>query len=316
MKTKHLFFLLLFLFAFTPNYSQNIIRTQTSDSINYWAKKNTIGFDMNEIAFVNWSAGGNNAISGLIKGNFTREYKKGTTKWSNELIMRYGLNKQDGIEMRKTDDVFQFNSTLGYQNDTISHWYHSAKFNFLTQFTNGYAYPNTTLAISKPFAPSYTFLGVGAEYINQKEKLNMYFSPMTFKNTLVLDQRLANQGAFGVKGAEYDTNGNLIHEGRKSKTELGFLTTAKYTATVLKNINTENRLALYTDYLNNFGNIDVMWQLQTDMIVNEYIKANIGITLVYDDDVKTKKQIDNQQVILGPKVQLKEMMGIGVNYNF
>jgi hypothetical protein len=32
--------------------------------------------------------------------------------------MRYGLNKQDGVELRKTEDAFQFNSTLGYRKDT------------------------------------------------------------------------------------------------------------------------------------------------------------------------------------------------------
>jgi hypothetical protein len=29
--------------------------------------------------------------------------------------VRYGLNKQDGIELRKTEDVLQFNSALGYR---------------------------------------------------------------------------------------------------------------------------------------------------------------------------------------------------------
>jgi hypothetical protein len=66
------------------------------------------------------------------------------------LIVRYGLNKQDGIELRKTD-VLQFNSALGYRKDTLSNWYHTAKFNFNTQFTDGYAYPNTE--VSKRFAP-------------------------------------------------------------------------------------------------------------------------------------------------------------------
>lgn len=44
------------------------------------------------------------------------------------------------------------------------------------------------------------------------------------KNTLVLDQTLANQGAFGVDKAIYDpVTGELIREGKNSRTELGFL---------------------------------------------------------------------------------------------
>ncbi len=281
-----------------------------------WTKKNMIGFDINEIAFVNWSAGGVSSVSGLLKTNFSRIYNKKNIKWGNELIMRYGLNKQDGIELRKTDDVFQFNSTFGYRRDTLSNWYHSAKFTFNTQFTNGYNYPNTDLPISRAFAPAYTFLGIGAEYSNKEKKINLYISPLTMKNTLVLDQRLADQGAFGVDKAVYDVDGNLLRHGKRSRTELGMLFTSHYKAELFKNILLENRLNLYTDYLNNFGNIDVDWQLQLDLVVNQYVKANIGFNMIYDDDIKAKEQRDGEQVTLGPKVQLKQMLGVGMVYSF
>jgi hypothetical protein len=51
---------------------------------------------------VNWNAGGTSSISGLLKGKFNRVYTKDNYNWTNELIVRYGLNKQDGIELRKT----------------------------------------------------------------------------------------------------------------------------------------------------------------------------------------------------------------------
>lgn len=284
--------------------------------VSHWTKKNTLGFDLNQIAFVNWSAGGVSSISGLLKGIFVRKYDNQTTKWSNELIVRYGMNKQDGIEFRKTDDAFQFMSTFGYRKDTLSNWYHSAKLNFNTQFTEGYEYPNIDMSISGPFAPAYTFLGVGAEYSNKKRLINIYLSPMTLKNTLVLNQRLADQGAFGVNPATYDNDGFLISKGERSKTEFGFLLTTHYKKEIFKNINFENRLSFYSDYLNKFGNIDVDWQLQFDLIVNEYVKANIGAQVIYDDDIKTKKEIDGQQVTTGPRIQLKQMLGIGLEYNF
>lgn len=285
--------------------------------VSHWEKKNVIGFDLNEIAFVNWSAGGNSAISGLIKGTLTRKYENGNVKWLNELIVRYGVSKQDGVELRKTDDAFQFNSTFGYRRDTTSNWFHSAKFNFNTQFTSGYAYPNTDLAISKPFAPAYTFLGVGAEYNNKKYNLQVYISPLTLKNTLVLDQRLANQGSFGVQKAVYDAvTGALISEGKNSRTELGFLFTSGYKKELFKNINFENKLNLYTDYINNFGNIDVDWQVQLDFIVNKYVRANINTHLIYDHDIKAKEEVNGQQVIVGPKVQFKQMLGVGLIYSF
>jgi hypothetical protein len=54
---------------------------------------------------VNWNAGGTSSVSGLLKTKFNRAYNTDNYNWSNELIMRYGLNKQDGIELRKTDDA-------------------------------------------------------------------------------------------------------------------------------------------------------------------------------------------------------------------
>jgi len=316
MKTNHFLIGFFLLIIHLNCYPQKIITTKNTDTISNWKKKNTVGFDLTEIAFINWSAGGTSSISGLLKGNFTRLYLRDNIKWHNELIVRYGMNKQDGIEMRKTDDALLFNSTFGYRQDTLSNWYHSAKFSFNTQFTNGYAYPNTDLAISKPFAPAYTFIGIGAEYANKEKHIVIYISPLTLKNTLVLDQRLANQGAFGVKGATYDVDGNLIAGGEQSKTELGFLVTSKYKSEIFKNINLENRLSLYSDYINKFGNIDVDWQLQLDLVVNEYVKANVGTHLIYDNDIKAKKEVAGEQVNVGPKVQLKQMLGVGMVYNF
>ncbi len=304
---------ILLLVGTTTLYSQ---KTITADSISNWKKTNVVGFDISQIAFLNWNAGGNNSISGLLKGNFTRKYETKKSKWLNELIVRYGINKQDGVEWRKTDDVFQVNSTFGYRNDSISNWFYSAKFNFNTQFTNGYSYPNTEIAISKPFAPAYLFFGLGAEYANKEKKLTVYVSPLTLKNTMVLDQTLANQGAFGVTKAIFDSAGNVLVEGKKSRTELGFLLTSAYKREVFKNMHLENRLSLYSDYINNFGNVDVDWQLQLDMIVNQYVRANIGTHLIYDDDIKAKEEIDGKQVTVGPKVQLKQLLGVGLVYEF
>ena len=284
--------------------------------LTYWNKKNTLGFDISQIAFVNWNAGGASSISGLMKGNFYRNYSKGNLNWSNELIFRYGINKQQGENIRKTDDAFQINSTFGYRTEENSNWFHSAKFNFNTQFTNGFAYPNTRRAISKPFAPAYIFMGVGAENINKEKNRIFYISPFTFKTTLVLDQTLANQGAFGVDKAVFDINNNLISEGKQSRMELGFLFTSTFKKEIFKNIIFENRLSLYSDYINRFGNIDVDTDLQFVLMVNQYVKANIGAQIIYDDDIKSKKEIAGVQVTQGPKTQIRQAISIGIEYVF
>lgn len=324
MITKALFlYLPFFVLLFSANmFPQKIITTLGGsrkvelDTLSHWVKKNRIGFDISEIAFVNWNAGGNSSVSGLIKGRFNRTNTKDKYSWTNELIVRYGLNKQDGIELRKTEDAMQLNSTLGYRKDTLSNWYHTAKFNFWTQFTDGFAYPNKEMSISRPFAPAYIFLGIGAEYATKDKHKLLYLSPFTSKTTMVLDQILANQGSFGVKKAIYDLNRNLIAEGEKSKVELGFLLTGFYKKEIVKNIIIENRISLYSDYINKFGNIDVDNDLSLELVVNEHVKTNIGIHIIYDDDIKAKEEVNGEQVTVGPKLQLKQVLGLGIVYDF
>ena len=312
---KKILFITVFVFS-TASFSQ-IIRTKKTDTISHWKKSNKVGIDFTQITFLNWSAGGNNSISGLAKGQFIRNYLNDNKKWDNELIVRYGINKQESQDVRKTDDQINLNSTLGYRRDTISNWYYGGKFSFLTQFANGYSYPNVAQAISKPFAPAYIFLGVGAEYSRKDLGFNIYLSPLTQKTTLVLDRRLSNSGAFGVDKAVYDETGTtIVKNGKRHRTELGALINSQYKTKIMTNINLDTRATLYTDYLNDFGNIDVDWQLGIEMIVNKYVRANLGTHLLYDNDIKNKREVAGVQITEGARIQWKQLIGVGLEYTF
>lgn len=312
---KRILFITVLFFS-TISFSQ-IIRTEIPDTLSHWKKVNKVGLDFTQITFLNWSAGGNNSISGLAKGQFIRNYLNDNKKWDNELIVRYGINKQESQDIRKTDDQINLNSTLGYRKDTISNWYYGGKFSFLTQFANGYSYPNVDKAISKPFAPAYIFLGIGAEYSRKDLGFNLYLSPLTQKTTLVLDRRLSNSGAFGVEKAIYDETGTIIiKNSKRHRTELGALITSQYKTKIMSNVNLDTRATLYTDYLKDFGNIDVDWQLGIEMIVNKYVRANLGTHLLYDNDIKNKREVDGVQITEGPRVQWKQIIGVGLEYKF
>ena len=282
--------------------------------ISFWTKTNSLGLDINQGTFSNWSAGGYSSISGIVKGDFTRKYEKGRTVWLNELKIRYGLNKQENVELRKTDDVLSLNSAFGYKSSVKSNWYYSAKLTINTQMANGYAYPNVEKPISRWFAPAYVFVGIGAEYFNKGFKA--YISPITLKSTLVLDAALANKGEFGVEGGIFVFFFNLLKAGKKSRNELGFLFTSEWKKELFKNVALKNNLTLYTDYLNNFGNVDVDWQLQLEMKVNSAVKATLGGHLIYDDDIKNKRDVNGTQITEGPRVQFKQLLSVGLIYNF
>lgn len=292
--------------------------TNTDSLLLYWTEKNTFGVNLSEVAFVNWNSGGNNSVSALFHANFQRNFEKDLTIWKNSASMRYGINAQEGREIRKTEDELRLNSSFGFRKDSTSNWYYSGKFSFNTQFANGYKYPDTEVEISRFMAPGYTFLGAGTEFSHPEEDLTVYLSPITFKSTFVLDQKLANEGMFGVEPAVTDELGNILKEGENVRTEFGFLVTSGFSKEVFDNIDLNNQLSLYSDYLNKFGNVDVDWQLAVNMKVNDFVKANVGTHIRYDDDVKFKEDTNNDGKLetSGPRIQLKQMLGVGVVYEF
>lgn len=306
-----------FVYSRVPRANSQIMYDGLSPNksgLSFWKKTNSLGLDINQGTFSNWSAGGYSSVSGIVKGDFNRTYEKGRTMWVNELKVRYGLNKQENVELRKTDDVLSINSSFGYKSSVKSNWYYSAKMTLNTQMANGYAYPNVEDPISRAFAPAYLFVGIGAEYF--KNDFKAYISPVTLKSTLVLDEVLANKGEFGLDGGIFDAEGNLIKPGKKSRNELGFLFTSEWKKSIMKNVLLKNNLTLYTDYLNNFGNVDVDWQLTLEMKVNSLLKATLGGHLIYDDDIKNKRDVNGVQITEGPRVQFKQLLSVGLVYNF
>ena len=288
------------------------------EKINYWTKVNKVGLNLNEVAFVNWSSGGNNSVSALLHANFSRKFKKELLLWTTNAGIKYGVNAQEGREVRKTEDQLEINSNFGYRRDSVSNWYYSAKLNFNTQLTYGYRYPNTENPISRFMAPGYAFIGVGTEFSHPTEDFTAYISPVTEKSTFVLDQQLANEGMFGVTPAIRDEEGNIIQEGEMIRTEFGFLVSSSFSKEVWENIGVNNQIRLYSDYLNKFGSVDVDWELNVNLRVNQYVQANVGSHIKYDDDVKIKVDKDGDGTLEtgGPKIQFKQLLGVGVVYQF
>lgn len=281
-----------------------------------WIQKNKASVNLSEVAFVNWNAGGSNSISGLFGLESSANYTDKYFSWRNNVLIRYGVNKQEERELRKTDDLFELNSDIGFKPDSITNWFYSAKLNFRTQMANGYKYPDKTTPISRLLAPGYLFFGGGLEY--RKDKFALYFSPLTVKATFVLDEDLANAGKFGVTPAVLDAEGNIIKPGDRVRKELGILINNSYEKEVATNINMKHQVSLYSDYINNFGNVDVDWRLDFDFKVNSFVKATLGSHLRYDDDVKTTKPsvIEGETDEAGAKVQWKQFLGIGFAVDF
>ncbi len=321
MKKCHLCHILVYALSFTsftlfaqPDslYFKKEVKTDTIK----WKTSNEMGLYLNQVSFSNWNAGGTNSISAILSGSSSANYKTDLVFWNSSVTARYGINKQEGENVRKTEDVLNLISNFGFQKNENSNWFYSARFSFNTQFANGFNYPDTDTPISKFLAPGYLFFGAGIEYGKNIERLSLYLSPLTSKTTFVLDTDLANSGAFGVNPAILDAEGNIIKPGDKVRGELGILITNQFNEKLFENIEMNSLMRVYTDYLNSFGNVDIDWEVTFDFTVNKYVKALLGSHLRYDNDIKTQIERDEmtniETVISGAKLQWKQLLGVGV----
>lgn len=271
---------------------------QKQDS-SYWKKGGMLTLSFSQTSLTKWSAGGDNAVSIHGHLHLFANHAKGKNSWENELNVEYGLLKQGDEGTKKSIDKIEYLSKYGYKNG--GHWYYTALLDFKTQFAKGYNYGETQrLKISNFLAPAYLNLAIGMDY-KPNEIFSSYISPLTAKMTFVKDNDLSEAGAFGVD------------PGDRFRTEIGAFSKLSFNKDVFENVNLKTSLDLFSNYAENFGNIDMTWDLALNMKINSFLTATVNTSLVYDDDID---YIDSNGLNKGPQIQFKEVVGIGLSCKF
>lgn len=263
-----------------------------------WVLKGVTGINISQTALSNWSAGGENSIAGnaYLNGSLTR--KSGNWLWQNALVMEYGLSKTKTNGTQKTNDNFNFSTQLGYTTNNV--WFYTAMADLKTQFYKGYNYPDKSNYISNFFAPAYSNISLGMEF-RPNARYSLFLSPVSGKLTFVSDDYLSELGSFGVD------------PGDRFKAEVGAYFKARAEQNLMENVDLVSTIDFFTPYSNQFGNVDINWDILISMKINSFLSATVNATLKYDNDVKT---VDDDGQARGAKVQLKEVLGIGLAYNF
>ncbi|TDO01165.1 DUF3078 domain-containing protein [Sunxiuqinia elliptica] len=274
-----------------------------SDSTKVWKFGGNASINFSQVSLSNWAAGGKSSASGTFLFNSFANYQKGKISWENSLDLGYGLMKEEDSQSVKTDDKIDFSSKFGLKGK--GKIFYSALFNFRTQMADGFKYPDRDNRISTFMAPGYFTLALGADY-KPNDKFSLFVSPMTGKMTVVTDDVLSDEGAFGVD------------PGKKSRGEMGAFLKAQFKTTVVENVSLETKLDLFSNYLDTPQNIDIHWDILLNMKINDYLSANLITNLIYDDDVSIAIDKDGDGVIdeKGPRVQFKELFGVGLSFKF
>lgn len=291
------------------------LKTMALDSAKSWKFGGLFSLNGQQVALTNWAAGGNSSISigGLL--NLFAKYNKGKSTWDNNLDLAYGVIKQgDNKTWWKNDDRIQFNSKYGYK--AFDHVFYSALADFKTQFTDGFNYPNDSVYISRFMAPAYALAALGLDY-KPNDHFSVFLSPVTGKFTFVNDKTLARAGAFGVQKEIVDpVSGNITQKYLTHREEFGAYFKLQYQTKVMENVTFQTMLELFSNYMHNPQNIDVNWTTLTTFKVNKLISATLATQLIYDDDIKILRSAGENKGTVGPDVQFKQVLGIGLSYKF
>lgn len=285
------------------------------DSTKAWHTGGFISINFSQVSFTNWAAGGQNSIAGSGIISLFAHYKKDKTTWDNSLDVAYGMLQQGTAKLLKSDDRIELNSKYGHY--AFKHWYYSALLNFQTQMAPGFNYPNDSTVISKFLAPAYLVASLGMDY-KPCDYFSLFLGPLTGRVVVVNDQTLADQGAYGVDKAIYNTTtGALITHGKLTEEEFGGYLRAVFKKDIFTNVNLQSKLELFSNYLKNPQNIVVNWENLLMLKVNKYIVANVSTQLIYDDNINIP-QYNSAGVVTGsgPRVQFKEVLGVGLSYKF
>lgn len=270
---------------------------------NGWTNEGNIQLLFNQSVFnKEWTGGGTSSISGNLVLNYVENYRQDRLSWTNRILANYGLTKiKDDEFARKTSDRLEINSIAGLQM-VNSNWYYSFFTNFRTQFDKGYNFstnPETGETIrteyTKFLSPAYLQAGPGLMW-KKNENFVINIAPATARFIFV-DKRFTTTPGY-VDGDYFG-----VDAGESNRFEFGASLGAYLQVDLFENITMENNLNLYSNYLDTPGNVDIDYLLNLDMAINRYFSANILFQAIYDDNTVGAFQI-------------REVVGLGINYNF
>src|SRR5574344_22350 len=263
----------------------------------YWTKGMLTQLGFSQVSLTNWAAGGTGSVAMNAYVNINNNYAKDHIFWDNRLQLSFGFIQSFDRGYRKSDDKIILDSKLGYS--AFKHFYLSAAFNYRSQFTPGFEYPNDTTSkmVSQFMSPGYFSLGLGLDYKPDSKIITVTFSPLTLNTVVVTTKSLRTK------------YGNKIDE--PLRWEVGAQLTGNLAYTY-RDIKISSKLSFFSDYLNKPQNIQIYWDVNANYKVNKFLTASLRTSLIYDNNIL----IANKSGHLAPRVQFKEVLSLAFSYTF
>jgi hypothetical protein len=278
---------------------KSITKDDKDTTVKTWKTGGMFNGTVGQTSLSNWAVGGDQFSfnsNGLL--SLFAFYKKGIHNWDNTIDLELGYINSTSLGTRKTNDRIDVVSKYGCQ--LFDHMFLTGLFNFRSQFTNGYTYPDDTTQIKQStfMAPAYVIVALGMDW-KPSPTFSLFLSPITSRWVIVRDDELSAKGAYGV-----DT-------GKTVRNEIGAYLTANVNREIIKNLTYKAKLDLFSNYKHDPQNIDLFMTNLLSMNVYKGFGFNIGADFIYDDDVKTFGKDKN-----APRLQVRQFIGIAYQRKF
>ncbi len=271
-----------------------------------WTFKGLSSLHTTETLVSNWTQGGQNSVSILSVTNFDADYQMNDLKWENDFEVKLGalfyseeVEDESVSKIQKNADAFQINSKVGYK--AFKNWYYTAALDINSQFFAGEDKSGTT--ISGFLSPAKIYLSAGMDY-KYKKLFSVFISPLTYKNTLVVDDDETIRKKYG------------LDLGERSKKEVGGYVRTALKWTINPDLTWNSKIYLFSNYTEKPENVDVDFENSLDYTFSTVFSLRFFVHVKYDDNTKFDWVDKDGRERNGPRLQFKQQMSIGLFYRF
>jgi len=236
-----------------------------------WTPHGSVAVNLSQIAFENWTQGGENSLAFSSMGNFAMVYRNPVWFLSNRLKIAYGQSHTNGRNFT-TDNELRLESILVKDINWKINPYFSNEVR--TSLVNGYDYSTEQdIQIAAFFDPGYITQSLGFIYSKK------YFST---RLGIGLQETFTNK--FNSFSDDTETP-----EIEKFKIETGIESVSEANYEFMKNMIYTGRVRLFSRF-NHLDVWDVNWDNLITAKINDYFNVNFVFSYIYQVDQSLKSQ--------------------------
>jgi len=278
MKREILIFLILL---------SSIIIAQTADStINKWTPSLIASANMSQVAFENWSKGGDNSLAYSFGVDWGMAYKASGWSFKNQLKGEWGQSKTGSEDSKITSNNI-FNETVFFYNPGWEIEPYASNL-FRTPISNGFNYetmPGTQIVAF--FDPGYITQSIGFAY----DKSEVIKTRLGF----------AFEESFANKFALQYTDDSETADLEKFKFETGIESISDLKYPIFENVLYKGKLRLFSA----FDRLDT-WDVSMDNSLTAKVNSWLNVSFTYIVVYKASESI---------KTQSQQALQVGVVYS-